>query len=383
MIDKYIELILEKCVELKRGKKAFISYNSHNEEFVQKLVEGLKKKGAKDIYLECMDLHYEHEILETLSDEEIIESKYFDRSIYNEYAKKRAAFIFVDSPIPGLFNDIDEDKLTLMSRLRSESITLFRRLETSNKISWTIIPAYNKEWEKAIGIKNLEEVLEQILMLEGNPVVNWTNYMKKEREVTKILNDYKFDYLMYENDKGTHLVVGLPENYKFESVADDKVIVNLPSYEVFTSPHKFKTEGRVYNTKPLYYGGGVIDDFYIDFKSGKVDGYHAGKGEKLLKSIIEFDENSCYLGEVALVESNSAIAKTGITFKMTLLDENASCHLALGQGFGSGTKKSLEKRGINFSKIHVDFMIGDDTLNVTGIKNGTKIPIMKNGKFVI
>lgn len=383
MEERYITLILEKCVKFKRGKRVFIAYNSYNEEFVNNLVEALKKKGAKDIYLKCTDPHYEHELLQNLSENEILEGKYFDDSIYNEYAKKRAAFIIIDSPIPGLFNDIDDDKLALISRIKSDTKQYFRIKETSNKISWTIIPAYNREWEKSLKINNLAELLNSICMLEGNPVLNWNNYITKLKKVSEILNDYQFDYLRYENDKGTNLIVGLPEDYKFESVADDKVLVNMPSYEVFTSPNKFKTEGRVYNTIPLYYNGGVIDDFYIDFKGGKAVDCHAKKGEKLLRSIIEYDEGSCFLGEVALVECDSPIAKTKVTYKMTLLDENASCHLALGQGFGSGSKKSLEKRGVNFSKTHVDFMIGDNTLNITGIKNGTKVPIMKSGKFVI
>lgn len=383
MEDKYIDLILNKCMYLQGRKSVFISYHTFNEEFVNKLVEALKLKGAKDIYLECIDLDYEHELLKTSTLKEIEECKYFDESIYNDYALKKSAFIFIDSPIPGLFNDIEDEKLALMSRIKAETKQIFRALEMRNKISWTIVPLYNKEWEKSLKIDNLDSLLNDILMLNGNPITNWNNYMDKIKKVTESINDKHFEYLHYENKNGTDLIVGLPDNYKFLSVADDKIMVNLPSYEIFTSPNKYKTEGIVYSTKPLYYNGGVIDNFSIEFKEGKAIKCHAKKGKKLLESIINMDEGSCYLGECALVEFNNPIGRTNIVYKATLLDENASCHLALGDGFGDESKKKLAKKGINFSKIHVDFMIGDENMNITGVKDGEKTPIMKSGRFVI
>lgn len=383
MDEKYINLIVNKCVKLQRSKKVFISYNTYNADFVEKLVEALKEKGAKEIYLECKDKDFEHDFLKKSSLEEIEASGYFDESIYNTYALKRAAFIFFDSPIPGLFNDIEDEKLALVGKIRSESKQIFRKLETSYKISWTIIPLYNKEWEESLNIKNLNDKLNSILMLNGNPIVNWENYMTRIGKITKKLNDARFEELLYENKNGTNLRIGLPDDYKFSSVADDKVLVNLPSYEVFTTPHRLKTNGVVYSTKPLYYNGGVVEDFMLEFKDGKVINFKAKKGKKILESIINMDDNSCYLGETALVEFNNPIGKTGIVYKTTLLDENASCHLALGDGFGQGTKKSQLKRGYNNSKVHVDFMIGDENMNITGIKNGEKVPVMKNGRFVI
>ena len=157
----------------------------------------------------------------------------------------------------------------------------------------------------------------------------------------------------------------------------------MPSYEVFTSPHRLSTEGIVYSSKPLFYNGTIIDEFYLKFKNGKVVEFDAKKGKSALASIINFDDGSAYLGECALVEVDSPISKTNIIFKTTLLDENASCHLALGRGFGSGSKARLLKKGINFSDIHVDFMIGTKDLNITGYKNGKSYLIMKNGKFTI
>ena len=381
MDNYYIDLILSKCVSLK--KRVFISYNVYNEPFINKLVAKLKRKGIKDIYLNCIDPFYEHDLLQKLSLKEIEDSHYFDQSIYNEYAKKGAAFIFFDSPIPGIFDDIDCDKLQLVSKIKSTTKKEFVNLEIANKISWTIVPLYNKYWEENLGINNLEKILYKICLVNKHYLKNWNKQIKLSKRVSNKLNKLKLDYLYYENSLGTKLKVGLPKDYFFESVGDTKVLVNMPSYEVFTSPHRLSTEGIVYSSKPLFYNGTIIDEFYLKFKNGKVVEFDAKKGKSALASIINFDDGSAYLGECALVEVDSPISKTNIIFKTTLLDENASCHLALGRGFGSGSKARLLKKGINFSDIHVDFMIGTKDLNITGYKNGKSYLIMKNGKFTI
>ena len=381
--DLYIDLIVNKCVSLKKSKNVLISYNNFNEPFVQKLVDRLKTMGAKDIYLDVKDPFYEHELLSKLSLEEIEKSNYFSEDIYNTYAKKNAAFIFIVSPIPGIFNDIDDEKLALVSKIKSESKRYFVYKETSYKISWTIIPLYNEYWESALGIKNLEKVLYDICMVDEKVLENWNDTLKKAKVFKDKLNSLKLDYLVYTNSLGTNLKVGLPKGYIYETAGDEDVLVNMPSYEVFTSPDYRKTDGIVYSSKPLYYNGAVIEEFNITFKDGKAVEWHAKKGEKLLESIIKYDDNSCYLGEAALVEYSSKISKTNIIFKTTLLDENASCHLALGCGFGKGSKSSLLKRGINQSKVHVDFMIGTPDLKIVGYKDGREVLIMENGDFVI
>ena len=193
----------------------------------------------------------------------------------------------------------------------------------------------------------------------------------------------------YKNSLGTDLVVYLPDNYSFESAKDNKVIVNMPSYEVFASPIYNKTEGIVYSSMPLCYGGAVIEDLWLEFKEGKVVKYGSKTNENVLKNIIESDNQSSYLGEVALVENNSPISNLNIVFGTTLIDENASCHLALGSGFPECIEGGLElndeellKKGINVSSNHVDFMIGTPDLSIIGTTcDGREISIFKDGNF--
>ena len=163
----------------------------------------------------------------------------------------------------------------------------------------------------------------------------------------------------------------------------------MPSYEVFTSPIYNKTNGIVYSSKPLFYNDACIDSFWIKFKDGKVIDFDAKVGKEVLEEIINSDEYSCYLGEAALVEAGSPIDAMNINFGTTLIDENASCHLALGAGFSeciqNGTlmdEKELFSHGINVSRQHVDFMMGTDDLNIIGTTHdGKEIKIFENGKF--
>jgi len=381
--DQYIELILDKCVSFEKSKSLFISYNIYNKTFVNKLLKKLEGRGINDIYLECLDPFYEHELLSKFTLKEIEESKYFDCSIYDEYARKKAAFIFLASPVPGLMNDIDEEKLAYVAKIKSSTKKYFVEQETSYKISWTIVPVYNIHWKRSLGIDNLEDILYNICLVNKNANVNWEKEIEKSDRLIKNINKLKLEYLVFENKKGTNLKIGLRKNYEFEGVGNANVLVNLPSYEIFTSPDYKSAEGIVYSSKPLYHNDATIEDFYLEFKNGKVINFGAKKGKKILESIINYDSGSCYLGEVALVEIDSPISKTNLVFKTTLLDENASCHLALGRGFGQGSKSELKKQKINYSDIHVDFMFGTDDLNVTGIKGDQEILIMKNGKFVI
>lgn len=380
--DYYIDLILNKCLSFEKTNSLLISYNYFNERFVQKIISKLPEK-VTDIYLDCNEPFYEHELLSTLTREEIENCKYFNDGIYNKYAKKKACFLFLVSPVPGLMNDIDDEKLATVSKIKSESKKYFINKETSFAFPWAIVPVYNEYWEESLDINNLEEILYDICLVNKNSNNNWDKQITKSNKLVNKLNELQLDSLLFQNAKGTNLKVGLSKWYRFEGIGETDVLANLPSYEVFTSPDKNLTEGIVYSSKPLFYNGAIIDEFWVEFKDGKAINYKAKKGEKMLDYIINYDEGSSFLGEVALVENDSPISKTGIVFKTTLLDENASCHIALGRGYGDGSKKTLEKRGINFSGIHVDFMFGTDDMKVLGLKGKEEILIMDNGKFLL
>ena len=231
-------------------------------------------------------------------------------------------------------------------------------------------------------------VLKMTLCDTEDPIKAWDEKIEKNKEIVNKLNDLKIKTLYYKNKLGTDFKISFNDNIWCGANSKNKdgndIIVNMPTEEVFTTPNKYTANGIVYASKPLVYNSSLIDEFFIEFKNGKVINYDAKVGKEILKSIIE-SENGNYLGEVALVDKNSPINKSNILFYETLYDENASCHLALGDGFPECIKsdKTLEELGVNESKTHVDFMIGTNDLDIIAETDNEKILIMKNGTFII
>lgn len=396
MDEKYIALLIEKCTNLKENPYLFIHYSQEITPFIQKLVKQLKKLGIKEIYLDNYDPDKVHTILKESTIEEIEQEKTFDCAIWDSYATRNACFLIFETEYPGLMDDISPQKIAVFSKKKRESKPIYRKLVETCQLSWCIAAYPGIRWAQKLfpddpnSYDKLKQAIYQICMLEKpNPLKEWERYLEKNSQIMAKLNQLQLKHLHYSNQLGTDLNIYLPDNYRFSSAKDNEVIVNMPSYEVFTSPIFTKTEGIVYNSRPLIYNGAKIDHFFLKFKEGKVVDYDAKVGRNILKEIISSDSNSCYLGECALVEVDSPIAKMNVVFETTLIDENASCHLALGAGFpecienGIGlTDRQLLNRGINVSNNHVDFMIGTPDLKIVGTtKTGMQILIFESGKF--
>ena len=202
------------------------------------------------------------------------------------------------------------------------------------------------------------------------------------------LNAKHFDYLEYKSANGTDFRCSLMESSLWcggGEYCENGIYFNpnMPTEEIFTTPKKGCCEGRLVAAMPLSLRGTLVEDFYIDFKDGKAVNWHAEKGGEALTKLIETDEGSRMLGELALVPKDSPIAKSGLLFYNTLFDENASCHVALGSGYTSCVKDYTEMReeGVNDSMVHVDFMVGAQDLCITGYKDGKATPVFINGSW--
>lgn len=394
-IEEYAELLL-KCVKLEDKKYLFVEIPCYLEEFIEILKEKTKKYNLIEAHFEIIDPYKKHELLVTLDQENIYKHPMFDKSIFNKYAKLDAAFLFIQSMIPGLMDDVDSNILKNTFLHMRKTQKYFRDLYEADKLNWCIAAVPNELWASN-GLKMTnEELWNKIfdICLVNGDFTSYDKWVEKINNMMKIadnLNNYNFEYLKYTNSLGTDLSVYLPKGHMWKTgFGSHGEICNLPTEEIFTSPDYKKTEGIVYSSKPLYYNNVLIDNFSLTFKNGKVVEYHAEKGEDLLKTIIETDENSCYLGECALVSYDSPINNTGIIFNETLFDENASCHLALGRGFiecisnEDLSDEELKNRGVNVSNTHVDFMIGTNDLKIVGITDEKEeIAIMKNGNLII
>ena len=398
--EKYIELLLKRCINFNHSKSLFICYSIESD-FIYNVVQKAKEMGITDIYLHNDNLQNKHDVLSQISVDEIEHHSLFNNKIWDEYALRGASFLILESEMPGLMDDIDPEKLAKANYIERATKPIYKKMQMQSQIPWCIANVPNKIWAKSIFPNDSEDVAYNKLFTSicsmcmvdtKNPIESWNLFLKEQQRIVQKLNSLQISTMHYKNSLGTDIIVELDSDAIWASAGSlgENAIVNMPTYEIFSTPNLFKTNGIVYASKPLVHNGSVISDFYLEFKDGKVVNYYAKQGEKLLKGIIESDKYSSYLGEVALVNHNSPISNTGLVYGSTLIDENSSCHMALGGGFeecirnGENlTSEELLKKGVNPSTQHVDFMIGTSNLNIEANTNQGRVLIFKNGNFNI
>ena len=400
--EKYAKVILESCLKVEKDQPLFISYNIERADFVRIVAKIAFKMGVKDIYFDSSDPYLKHEALKNLEVDELKKLTFWNKEMWNVYAKKNAAFLMLASETPGLMKDVDQDKITAMTKYSYETRREFDALRDKSALAWCIAAVPTTAWAKEL-FRNEENPVDKLWdkifdicsIKESNPISIWNEKIKKLQDRAKKLNSYQFKTLKYKSSNGTDFKVDLPKNHIWSSGREKlsngkEVLVNFPTEEVFTSPDRLSAEGVVYSSKPLAYQDVIIDEFFIKFEHGRVVEAHAKKGEETLKNMINICENSDMLGEIALVPYDSPISNTNQIFLETLFDENAACHIALGDSFpecvenGSNIDKDVLFAEYNLNKCdsHVDFMVGNKDMNIIGItEDGEEVPIFEEGNF--
>ena len=402
LMRKYAQVLLKTCLKVEKDQPLFINYNIERSDFVRIVTEEAYKLGVKDIYYDMVDSYIRKEALMNLEIEDLKKLTFWDKSIWNEYAKKNAAFLILASEMPGLMKDVDPKKISEMTKYLLTTRREFDKKRDKSMIAWTIAAVPTKMWAEEL-FKNEDDPVDKLWNIifdicsikEDDPVSIWNKKIEKLNIRANKLNNYRFKTLIYKSSNGTDFKVDLPDKHLWASgkeVLQNKkeVLVNFPTEEVFTSPDCKSAEGIVYSSKPLSYQGVIINNFNIRFKAGKVVEVHAKEGEETLKQLVNVCKNSNMLGEVALVPYDSPISNSKQVFLETLYDENAACHLALGDSFtecienGPNMEKDDLFKNYNLNKCdsHTDFMVGTRDLNITGITHDNKeVPIFINGNF--
>ncbi len=399
---KYAHLLLERGLCINKGEPLVINAPIESIDFIRVLTEVACTLGVNDIYFDWYDEELKHTELKYYDEASIKNSRFWNKSVHDEYAKKNAAFLFLTSYYPGIMDDIDSSKMKVASNHSLYTRQIYREMQSNNQVDWCIASVSTIAWGKLLfpGSNSPKEdlwnlIFDICLINESDPLTAWDNKMKNNKDMCLKLTNLKIKTLHYQNSLGTDLKIGLSEGAIWcggsSNIKGREPIVNMPTEEVFTTPDKFRTNGIVYTSLPLIHNGVKIENICLEFKDGKVISYKASSGEEELKNIIETDSESNMLGECALVDKNSKIAMSNILFYETLFDENAACHIALGRGFkecltngDNLTADELEKVGYNKSKNHVDMMIGTKDLNITAIMYDNKeIAIFKDGSFNI
>ena len=400
-LKAYAKLIARCGVNVQKGQEVIVRADLDQPEFVKTVVDECYRAGAKRVRVEwnyqpLAKSNYRYcstKVLGTLEDWEI-------EKLENQ-ARVLPCMIYLISEDPDGLAGINQKKMASAMRERSKVIKPIRD-KMDNKYQWCIAAVPGKKWAKklfpslrpAAAVEKLWEAILDTSRVDSDPVAAWEAHNKDLAERCNYLNSLGIEELVYKSESGTDFTVGLIPDALFmgggeTTLAGNYFNPNIPTEEAFVSPMKGKAEGIVYSSRPLSYGGQLIDNFWIRFQDGRAVEWGAEKNEALLTEMIGMDEGAAYLGEVALVPYSSPIRKSGILFYNTLFDENAACHLALGRGFTntikdfeSYTLEQLHEKGINNSIIHEDFMIGTADLSITArTRDGREVKIFENGDW--
>lgn len=406
LLQKFAALAVEVGANVQKDQYVWVNASTETKELARLIVEAAYKAGAKAVTVNWSDDYVNKTGLQNMSIEtlQIIPDWLVDK--YHYFIDNGGCVISISSPIPGLNAGVDPKKMQASGMAAMKALKFYQDHMMGNRAQWTIVAAPNEVWAKRVfpdleGPEAVEKLWDAILVAsrvteDNDPIQEWNEHNERLLKHNKVLNDNQFDTLHFSNSLGTDLTIQLVENHIWAGGGEHSTEgvyfnPNIPTEENFTMPYKFGVNGIVVATKPLNYQGNLIEDFWLEFKDGKVVQYAAKKQEETLKNLVEFDEGSSYLGEVALISYDSPINNSGILFYNTLFDENASCHLALGRAYPMNveggttmTQEQLVAVGSNQSMVHSDFMFGSKDMNIVGTKkDGTKVQIFKNGDFVI
>ncbi|MBR7796678.1 aminopeptidase [Agaribacter marinus] len=402
--EKYAELALRTGVNIQKDQALMVNAPIEGADFTRIVVRKAYELGAKDVHINWVDDELTLLKYENAPDEVIASFPEWKVELQKSYVEDGAAILNIRSTNPDLLKDIDPSRVAKANKAAGEAMKHLRKYTMNDIIPWSIISIPTGDWAQKIfpeksredAIESLWDAIVKIVRVDqDDPIAAWDVHNETLRTAREILNKKNYKKLVF-TAPGTNLEMELPKGHIWKggsakTSSGTTFNPNMPTEEVFSMPHKYGVNGTVASTKPLNYGGSLIDNFSLTFKDGKVVDYQAEQGENTLKHLLETDDGSKRLGEVALVPHESPVSQSGLIFYNTLFDENASCHIALGKAYPTNVEggaamneEELDKHGVNDSLNHVDFMIGSEQLDIDGVfEDGTTEAIFRNGTWAL
>jgi len=401
LVESYADLAVRAGCNLQPGQRLLIQTIVEHAPFARAVTRAAYAAGARHVEVQYDDQHVRRAMIEHAPDEVLTWTPPHLLRQTQDLSTDRAAFIWIiGDPEPELFSDLDPERVgkARMLELR-DAVT---KQVNDRSVAWAIVAYPNEGWANAVfGEPDVDRLWDAVAratrLYDEDPISSWWDHVECLGARADTLNKLDLDAVRYSGP-GTDLTVGLLPgstwmSARFETSWGQRHIPNLPTEEVFTTPDFRRTEGTIRSTRPLVLEteGVTVRDLEMRFEAGKAVEVNATAGAEVVRTQMATDEQGSYLGEIALVDKTSAVGATGVTFKNTLFDENATSHMAFGAGFtftieGSDglTPEEQIAAGINYSKVHTDFMIGGPEVAIDGItRDGTLVPLIHNDEWQI
>ncbi len=392
-LDAYAKLVVGVGVNVEPGQLLGVTAYVEHAPFVRAVVRAAYAAGARTVDVRYVDEEVRKAAVELAPEESLGWAPPWLLERCESYGDRGAYLLVRGHPDPRMFEDVDGARLAA-SRNRAEDAIWLRQV-SERLVNWSLVSCPTDGWAATVfGEPELERLWEAIFRTvrldEPDPVAAWREHIARLDERAAALNERRFDAIRFRGP-GTGLTVGLHEGSRWQSAGEETVwgrphVPNLPTEEVFTTPHRARTEGRVRSTRPLVCQGKIVRGLEVEFRGGRSVDVRADEGAEVVRAQVATDEGAAELGEVALVDGASRVGREGITFFDTLFDENATSHVAYGQGFAScvegaeGLPADVQwERGISQSSLHTDFMVGGPEVEIDGVAaSGEVVPIVRD-----
>lgn len=397
MKRKYAYTLARVGLNVQKGQTVLVEAAVEGWRFTSIFAEECYKLGAGNVVVHYLDLPNLKVAAQHRSDGDVRRVEDWEYAMHQGYLEDGACYVRLEGVNPKLMEDVSEKNSSAIFAHVDAVRNIMRRASREKHCQWLIAMVPTVEWAEYIldktGAEAEEELWRILLKLcyidEDNDVVEtWREKGEKNARLGNAIDSLHLTSLHYTAGNGTDLTVGLTPWSKFGHEEGERpanfvpFTPNIPTEEICTTPHKFETNGVVYASRPLVLGGKRIENFGFRFENGRVAEVLAGEGKEMLEALVATDENAGYLGEAALVEYHSPISMSGLVYYTTLIDENASCHLALGRGLGRAPQG--QEALFNDSSIHVDFMMGTADMRITGATaDGREVEIFRDGDFAL